>query len=112
MRVFTAGGTENHVHILLELPPEMAVADAVRTLKCNSSRWLRESVRLFSWQQGYGAFSVSPSHLGRVVNYIAHQAEHHKRYSFEEEFRAMLKAAGIVPQSAEDWAAPEGAQIS
>jgi REP element-mobilizing transposase RayT len=112
MRVFTAGGTENHVHILLELPPEMAVADAIRTLKCNSSRWLRESVRLFSWQQGYGAFSVSPSHLGRVVNYISHQAEHHKRYSFEEEFRAMLKAAGIVPQSAEDCAAPEGAHLS
>lgn len=94
-RVFTVGGTQNHVHILLELPPDIALSDAVGKLKSNSSRWLRESVRLFGWQSGYGVFSVSPSQVGRVVSYISHQEEHHAKYSFEEEFRSMLIAAGI-----------------
>ncbi len=107
MRVLAVGGIQNHVHTLIELPPEVALADAVRTLKCNSSRWLRESVRLFSWQEGYSAFSVSPSQAGRVVRYISHQAEHHARYSFEEELCAMMKAAGANP-----CAAPEGARES
>jgi putative transposase len=111
MRVFAVGGIQNHVHILVELPPDIAVGDAVRVLKCNSSRWIRESVKLFEWQQGYWAFSVSPSHVGHVVNYISHQAEHHTRYSFEEEFRAILKAAGIVERSRQDCAAPEGARV-
>jgi REP element-mobilizing transposase RayT len=107
--VLTVGGTQNHVHALIELPPEMTLADAVRTLKCNSSRWLRESVRLFEWQQGYWAFSVSPSQVGGVLRYIAHQAEHHARYSFEAELRSMMTAAGLVPR---EYAAPEGAQTS
>ena len=51
MRVFAVGGTQNHIHALVDLPPEAALADAVRTLKCNSNRRLRESVRLFQWQQ-------------------------------------------------------------
>ncbi|MFZ0705115.1 MAG: IS200/IS605 family transposase [Candidatus Korobacteraceae bacterium] len=109
MRVFAVGGTQNHIHALVELSPELAPAAAVRTLKCNSSRWLRESVPLFQWQQGYGAFSVSPSQLGRVVNYISHQAQHHARYSFEEEFRSILKAAGINRRFDDYCVAPEGA---
>ena len=108
MRVFAVGGTQNHIHALVDLPPEPALADAVRTLKCNSSRWMRESVRLFQWQQGYGAFSVSPSQLGRVVNYVSHQAQHHARYSFEEELRAMLKAAGMNGRFDDDRVAPDG----
>ncbi len=99
--VFAVGGTQNHVHLLLELPPDVSLADAVRTIKTNSSRWLRESVRLFSWQQGYSAFSVSPSQLGRVVSYISHQEEHHRKYSFAEEFRMILMAAGLDPQGSD-----------
>jgi putative transposase len=91
---------------LLELPPEMALANAVRTLKCNSSRWLRKSVRLFEWQQGYGGFSVSPSQVGVVMRYIAHQEQHHARYSFDDELRSMMRVAGIAPR---DCTAPEGA---
>ncbi len=109
MRVYAVGGTQNHIHALVDLPAELALADAVRTLKCNSSRWLRESVPLFAWQSGYGGFSVSPSQIRRVVNYISHQAQHHARYSFEEEFRSMLMAAGIDRQFAHDCGAPEGA---
>jgi hypothetical protein len=73
----------------------MALSDAVRTLKANSSRWVRETDRLFAWQQGYGAFSVSPSQLERVKRYIANQPQHHRTYSFEQEFLAMLQAANI-----------------
>jgi REP element-mobilizing transposase RayT len=108
IRVLAAGGTQNHVHLLLELAPDVNLSDAVRILKSNSSRWLRESVRLFGWQQGFYAFSVSPSQVGGVMNYIAHQEKHHSRYSFDEEFRSILKAAGLRVD-AQTCAAPEGA---
>jgi REP element-mobilizing transposase RayT len=89
------GGTANHVHILLVLPADQKLSDAVRKLKCNSSRWMRETSPRFAWQEGYGAFSVSPSHLERAKNYIGHQAEHHSSRSFEDEFLDMLQAANI-----------------
>lgn len=100
--VFAVGGTENHVHMLIALPAELALADAVRTLKANSSRMMRQHSRLFSWQEGYGAFSVSPSNVAAVKRYIGNQAAHHSRRSFEEEFAMMLRAAKVS-------AAPEGA---
>jgi putative transposase len=89
------GGTGNHVHLLMTIPPDTALADAVRTLKANSSRLMRESSALFAWQEGYGAFSVSPSQLEGVKRYIANQAAHHARQSYEEEFHAMLQAANM-----------------
>ncbi len=95
MQMLALGGTQNHVHMLVVLPAHMALSDAVRTLKTNSSRWMRETDRFFAWQQGYGAFSVSPSQLGRVKQYIANQAAHHRTRSFEEEFVAMLQAANM-----------------
>lgn len=95
MHVLAIGGTENHVHILVVLPPDMALSDAVRTLKANSSRWIRETDRLFAWQIGYGAFSVSPGQFERVKKYIANQATHHATHTFEQEFLAMLQAANI-----------------
>ena len=95
IRILAVGGTENHVHILLAISAEAKLSEVVRILKCNSSRWLRETKPRFSWQEGYGAFSVSPSQLERVKKYITHQAEHHHRRSFEEEFLTMLQAANI-----------------
>jgi REP element-mobilizing transposase RayT len=95
IQVLAIGGTDNHVHILLVLPADQKLSDAVRTLKCNSSRWMRETSPRFSWQEGYGAFSVSPPQLDRVKHYIAHQAEHHRCRSFEDESLAMLQAANI-----------------
>ena len=91
-----AGGSANHVHLLLVLPAETALSDAVRTLKAKSSRWMRETSPLFSWQQGYGAFSVSPPQLDRVKRYIANQPAHHRTQSFEQEFLAMLQAANTT----------------
>jgi putative transposase len=111
MRVFAVGGTQNYIHALVDLPPDLALADVVRTMKCNSSAWMRQSVRLFQWQQGYGVFSVSPSQLASVVNYISHQAQHHARCSFEEELRSILKAAGVRQRLANGCVAPEGARV-
>ena len=96
MQVLAVGGTENHVHVLVVLPADTALSDAVRTLKANSSRWMRETDRLFAWQEGYGAFSVSPSQLERAKQYIANQPAHHATHSFEQEFLAMLQAANIA----------------
>lgn len=72
----------------------MTVADTVRDMKSNSSRWIHETfsnLRGFAWQTGYGAFTVSRSNLGEVRGYIANQPEHHRVRTFEEEFVAFLK---------------------
>ncbi|MGA8874610.1 MAG: IS200/IS605 family transposase [Candidatus Korobacteraceae bacterium] len=103
MRALAIGGTENHVHLLLTFPPDLALADGVRILKANSSRLMRESSRAFAWQEGYGAFSVSPSQIEGVKRYIANQTIHHARRSYDDEFAAMLRAANMC-------AAPEGAR--
>jgi len=95
MQMLAVGGTENHVHMLVVLPSDMALSDAARTLKAKSSRWMRETDGFFAWQEGYGAFSVSPSQLERVKQYIANQLAHHRTHSFEQEFLAMLQAANI-----------------
>jgi REP element-mobilizing transposase RayT len=90
-----AGGMRDHVHLMFELPATGNVADIVKTFKANSSRWMRSRHRNFGWQAGYGAFSVSPSHIGTVKEYIANQAEHHKKRDFKEEFLVILKKAGV-----------------
>jgi len=95
MIALAVGGTENHVHLLLHLPPKLALAKAVLLLKANSSRWMSEQKKSFSWQEGYGAFSVSSSNLDRVTRYIQNQEVHHRRASFEEEFRALLSRHGV-----------------
>jgi REP-associated tyrosine transposase len=88
------GGMPDHVHILTVLPAACALADLVRKVKSNSSRWARER-GTFGWQRGYGAFTVSESSVSSVAGYIASQDEHHKRRSFKEEFLALLKRNNI-----------------
>ncbi|MGH9491886.1 MAG: IS200/IS605 family transposase [Terriglobales bacterium] len=90
------GGTDNHVHLLLVLPPKLSLADAIRAIKANSSKWMNENGHPFSWQIGYAAFSVSESLREAVVEYIRNQPEHHKKRTFEQEFLALLKKHGIV----------------
>jgi putative transposase len=85
------GGIEDHVHLLVELPPSMAVAKAVRLIKSNSSKWMNETGRSFAWQKGYAAFSVSSSNIGAVMKYILNQEAHHQKMTFEEEIVALLK---------------------
>lgn len=89
----------DHVHLLVALPPTLAVADAMRVLKTNSSRWVHEqwpSRRVFGWQTGYGAFSVSRSNVEVVTSYIASQDEHHRTLTFQDEFLTLLKKHGIA----------------
>ena len=89
------GGTEDHIHLLIQVPPMLPVAKAVATIKANSARWAREAEHKLTWQQGYGAFSVSASVAPTVVRYIENQEEHHKKMSFDAEFLALLKKHGL-----------------
>ena len=88
--LIAAGGTENHIHLLFVLPASISLAHAVQKLKGSSSRWIG-----FSWQEGYGAFSVSPSQVPVVKRYIQNQEQHHRKRNFEEEFVALLRHCGI-----------------
>ena len=93
------GGAEDHVHLLLELGADLAIAECLRIVKTNSSRWIHETWpghRRFAWQRGYGAFTVSMSHVADVVAYIQRQEEHHHKRSFQEEFLALLRKHGVA----------------
>ena len=93
-----AGGMPDHVHLLCSLGKETSVSELVRTIKANSSKWIHETFperRDFAWQSGYGAFGVSFSNLDDARRYTANQAEHHRRRSFQDELRALLKWHGI-----------------
>ena len=95
IELFAVGGTENHVHLLIALPPSRALSEIVQALKANSSRWFREHGMAFAWQEGYGAFSVSTSQANVVKEYIRHQPEHHARRNYDEESLTMLRKAGV-----------------
>jgi REP element-mobilizing transposase RayT len=89
-----AGGMPDHVHLLVSMSREIAVADLLRLIKANSSKWIHETFpasHAFAWQAGYGAFSVSDSGRDAVKKYIAGQAEHHRVRTFQEEFIEFLK---------------------
>jgi REP element-mobilizing transposase RayT len=92
------GGMPDHVHMLVGLSRERTVSNLVRDLKANSSRWAREEFahKSFAWQTGYGAFAVSQSNVAKVRRYVENQAEHHRRFSFQEEFRTLLERHGIA----------------
>jgi len=93
-----AGGVEDHRHLLLDVEPTTNVADLLRFIKTNSSKWLHETypqVGGFGWQTGYSAFSVSESLRERVIAYIDGQEQHHKRMKFEDELKALLERHGI-----------------
>jgi len=93
--VHAVGGMDDHIHILIQVPPSLAVAKAVLAIKSNSSRWANEKGYKFAWQQGYGAFSVSSSNVPAVIRYIQNQPTHHKKMSFDVEFLALPKKHGI-----------------
>ena len=85
---------EDHVHILFELSRTVAVSQAVEAIKKTSSKWIKTQgtqFATFAWQAGYGAFAVSESNVAAVRDYIAGQQEHHRKKSFQEEYRAFLE---------------------
>ena len=88
----------DHLHFLVGLHPDHSIAELVRLLKANSSKWLNENRLLpqrFEWQRGYGAFSYARSQLDSVVNYILTQPAHHHKTSFREEYVAFLDRFGV-----------------
>ena len=89
-----SGGIEDHIHLLVKIHPSFAIADTVRHLKANSSRWIDEQRKVncrFEWQRGYGAFSVSQSMSKAVKRYISNQREHHQRQPFRDKYLELLR---------------------
>lgn len=87
-------GMPDHIHAFIGLKPSMAISDLVRDIKNNSSNFINDKQYVrgkFSWQEGYGAFSYSHSHIQNVYNYILNQEEHHRRKTFREEYLELLK---------------------
>jgi REP element-mobilizing transposase RayT len=88
------GGTSDHIHCLFNLSRTISIAEVAEGTKTDSSQWIKKkdrSLRSFSWQKGYGAFSVSQSNVEKVKKYIQNQKEHHANYSFQDEFRSLLR---------------------
>ncbi|MBO3099925.1 IS200/IS605 family transposase [Gelidibacter pelagius] len=84
----------DHVHILIGMNPSLSLSDLIRDIKANSSRWINQKRWInaqFRWQEGYGAFTYSKSHIDKVVKYILRQPQHHKTQSFKQEYLELLK---------------------
>jgi REP element-mobilizing transposase RayT len=93
------GGIADHVHILCRLAKIMDVSSLIRELKRDSSKWIKEAnpqLRDFHWQQGYGAFSISPGHVEPLLRYIGEQEAHHRQESFQDEFRRLCQKYGVA----------------
>lgn len=91
----TIGGTYDHIHILFSLGRVIAIADLVEEVKTNTSKWIKTKgpeFKNFHWQSGYGAFSIGQSSVAAVKRYIRNQKEHHRRITFQDEYRKFLKA--------------------
>ena len=95
--LLAAGGMPDHVHLLVSFGREVSAAEFVKTVKTASSRWVHDTFDRpgFGWQTGYGVFSVSYSQLDVVRKYIANQANHHKKQTFQDEYREFLRKHGI-----------------
>ena len=92
------GGAADHVHLLARFKPAKSVSEMLDRIKSKASKWLNEEkmkVRKFGWQDGYAAFSVSESEIASVRRYIRDQQKHHRRQSFQDEFRTLLEKHGI-----------------
>ncbi|WP_044272009.1 transposase [Bacteroides timonensis] len=92
------GGITNHIHVLCVLNKNIALTKMVEEIKKSSSKWIKGKgiyYQWFSWQEGYGAFSVSQSKVDVVTRYICRQEEHHKKISFEDELKMFLKEHGV-----------------
>ena len=90
--VYEIYANPDHIHILCSLPRTMTIANLISKIKTSSTKWIKKAgVSNFAWQNGYGTFSVSSSKLEVVKNYILNQKEHHKKASFNNEYRTFLK---------------------
>jgi len=93
-KVLSIGGMPDHVHVLFGFRPTQALSNLIQEVKRDSSAWINKEKLVmgrFSWQEGYGAFSYSKSHISQVANYIETQEQHHKKRTFREEYIEFLK---------------------
>lgn len=93
-KVYAIGGIEDHIHILMSMRPSISVSALVGLIKTNSSKWINEKGLVpsgFQWQEGFGAFSCSQSHISKVANYIANQEAHHSEKTFRQEYIDLLE---------------------
>lgn len=96
--VLTVGGVADHVHILCALSRNLSIAKVVGDIKRGSSKWIKTKGRMltkFAWQNGYGVFSVGQSEVERVRQYIVGQEDHHRKKTFQDEYRSFLKEYGV-----------------
>lgn len=94
-KLLAINGMSDHIHILIGMRPTQSISDLMQIIKANSSKWINEKKFLkikFEWQEGYGAFSYSKSHVQNVINYIQNQEERHRTKSFQEEYLEFLEA--------------------
>ena len=92
------GGVADHIHAIILMSRKVAIMDIVKEAKTETSKWLKlqpTCTKKFSWQAGYGAFSVSESNIKAVKKYIAEQEKHHRRMTFQEEFRELCRRHGL-----------------
>ncbi len=92
------GGYNDHIHILCTLSKKIALVKLMEEIKSHSSKWMKApevGISDFYWQEGYGAFSVNPSEVELVCDYIERQKEHHKTRTFQDEYRAFLQKYGV-----------------
>ncbi|MDZ4742624.1 MAG: IS200/IS605 family transposase [Verrucomicrobiota bacterium] len=95
---YRVGGVADHIHMAVRLSRTLSVADLVKEIKTASSKWIKTqdpALTDFSWQQGYGVFSVGMSQKETLLHYIDNQEEHHRTHTFQEEYRAFLSKYGI-----------------
>ncbi len=103
---YRVGGVADHVHLAIRLSRTLTIAKMVEELKTSSSKWLKsqsESLVKFSWQRGYGCFSVGPTDLDALVGYIDSQEEHHRTRTFQDEFRKFLEKYQVNYDEAYVW---------
>ena len=100
------GGVADHIHILCRFGRNQSIAETIRELKRDSSKWIKEQrggSATFSWQSGYGAFSISRGHVEKLIQYIANQEVHHRTESFQDEFRRLCEFYGLAIDERYAW---------
>jgi REP element-mobilizing transposase RayT len=98
-KMLAINNVADHIHLFIGMTPVQCASDLMRIVKADSCKWINNrhlTPQKFSWQEGFGAFSYSHSHIDRVVGYIQNQQEHHKKFSFRHEYRSQLNHFGIA----------------
>ncbi len=106
MTALCVGGVTDHVHMLVSIPTTLSIAKGIQLIKGGTSAWIHATfpgMGHFAWQEGYGAFSVSVSHINDTKAYIENQEQHHRGKSFQEEYLAFLKRHEIAYEEKYIW---------